>query len=154
MIDCLRDYQDKVLSVMGRADALLDSAVPDPRALAQCRWELARILRAYQIHKHHRVFDPIIAAGAPAARVALARDLKSACVRMGDRFRDYLLGWSGTSVCDEWSRYRPAAIAMIAELRAHIDRERAGIARLEAPPAASPPPRNPTPPPRTPLSHY
>jgi hypothetical protein len=139
MIDRLRDYQNRILSVMGRAEALLGAAEPDAQALGQCRWELARILRAYQIHKHGRVFDPIIAAGVPADRVALARTLKADCVRMGDRFRDHLMGWSAVGVRDDWIAYRPAAREMIAALRVHLDRERAGIATLEGRDAATMP---------------
>ena len=139
----LQDHQDRALGIVARASALLDGAAPDIGRLAQCRWELARTLRAYQIHKHRAVFDPIIAGGGASDRVRLARQLKADCIAMGDRFRAYLLHWSAKNTADVWPEYRGAAHRMIAELRLHIDRERRGIATLAAGGGTSmePPPR-------------
>jgi hypothetical protein len=56
--------------------------------------------------------------------------MKADCVRMGEQFRAYVLKWSVVSIADHWAEFYPAALDVMALIRTHLARERAGVAEL------------------------
>jgi hypothetical protein len=142
MFDELRHHQDRVRAIVDRIDTILRADRRDTVALAQARWTLTRVLNAYALFKHGRVFDPIIASRDPA-RAPAARALKEECLRVGDLFRAHVLRWSAADVGAEWDGYRHDTLALIARLRSHLDRERAAVLALQhgRAPMGTPPPR-------------
>jgi hypothetical protein len=126
----LHQHQDGILAIMRGAEPLLaDPALRDVAALARSRWALMRALTAYQLFKHGEIFDPAIARQVLGDN-ARAERLKHACLAIGEDFRGHVAKWSGSDVTGEWSSYQPAALAMIARLRAHVARERGEIEML------------------------
>jgi hypothetical protein len=134
-------YQSRIEAVLTRGDALLaQEGRPDTAALGQLRWEITRLLTEYQIFKHARVLDPVIARGGPGAAAAAA--IKEDCVAAGDALRAHVLRWSAVSIMDQWPDYRAAARQNAKRLRAHLAVERVNFRNLlggeaHAPPAAA-----------------
>jgi hypothetical protein len=123
------DLQDRVHAIVNRAEAILrDPDNKDVAALGTARWELARTLREYQLFKHSRIFDPL--ERGQDYRAIRARRMKADCIRVGEEFRAYVLKWSVVSILDHWSEYHPAALDAVARIRAHLARERVGVAEL------------------------
>lgn len=120
----LDEYQAKALAVIARGDLLLVAeAVPDPGSLSQSRWELTRILVAYQAFKHHALFNPIIRDG-PPEKARLAGQMKAECVALCDEFRAHVAGCTNLDVVVHWPSYRPTIVRLLARIRAHLSRER------------------------------
>lgn len=135
----LDEHQATIHDVLRRGERLLRSPDHDAAAIARTRWELARAVMAYQGFKHRELFDPIAATGDPA-RAATARRLKAACVSSGEAFRAYLAKWSVGDVLDRWDEYQPAALRLIADLRAQLAREKYDAEALLKEPSLTPPP--------------
>ena len=110
---------------------MLTDSARDTAGLARARWAMMRALTAYQLFKHSKIFDPMIAKARPADAHRLLR-MKRACTDMGDAFRAYVQQWSACDVGASWAEYQPAALAMIARVRAHIAGERKAVGALLA----------------------
>ena len=128
MFEQFVELQDRILAIADRSEAILRSDSKDVAALGNCRWEAARTLREYQLFKHNRIFDPL--EKGQDYRAIRARRMKADCIRVGDEFRAYVLKWSVVSILDHWSEYHPAALDLIARIRAHLAKERIGVAEL------------------------
>ena len=119
--------------------AQIDSALPLLRlpparaqpALAKARWQMVRLLHAYQSFKHGEIFDPAIRSGT-AAQIRAASRMKADCIAAGEAFRTYVQRWSSTGVTTEWDAYVPAMVAMADQLRAHVATERRTVEALLA----------------------
>ena len=132
LLDRLQTHQDGILAIMRGAEPLLrDPVSRDVAGLARARWALMRALTAYGLFKHNEIFDPAINRRV-LGEAQHAERMKRACVAMGDEFRGHVTKWSGTDVTGEWASYQPAALAMMARLRAHIAIEKREIAALLA----------------------
>lgn len=129
MFDKLMQFQERILALLDRSEAVLRSqGDPDIALLGQTRWELARVLREYQLMKHGQLFDRF--ERGTDERAQRARRMKAECIRAGEKFRDYILRWSVVSILDEWDDYVPAALESIERIRALLAREREGMAYL------------------------
>ncbi|MBW8744425.1 MAG: hypothetical protein JF628_08785 [Sphingomonas sp.] len=128
MFEHFLELQDRILAISTRAEAILRSETRDVAALGQARWELARVLREYQLFNQGRIFDQI--ERMQDGRAAKVRSMKAECVRVGEEFRLHILKWSAVSVIDHWAAYQPAALDTIARIRTHLVCERAGMAEL------------------------
>jgi len=121
--------QDRIFAIVDRAESVLrDPGNRDITTLGQCRWEAARTLREYQLFKHGRIFDPI--ERGQDFRALRARRMKADCVHVGEEFRAYVLKWSVVSILDHWDEYHPAALEAVRRIRAHLAKERIGVAEL------------------------
>jgi len=56
--------------------------------------------------------------------------MKRACITAGIEYRAFAAEWNANSILDRWPHYRPAALAIMARIRAHIDAERDGLVQL------------------------
>jgi hypothetical protein len=92
-------------------------------ALAQRRWELARLLRAYQLFKHFELFDPLIRRG-QLPQVEAATRMKVRCIDAGNAYTAFVRQWGGTDVLANWTGYARAVADMSDRVRAHLTRER------------------------------
>lgn len=128
-VDRLLEHQAGIRANMDRAARLLAiGGTPDMAALARLRWELVRLLAAYQMFKHREIFDPHIAGGA-ADRVRTARALKADCLALGEEVRRFVTQHSSGAV-ESPDVYRAEALAFIARLRGHLDYEQSASAAL------------------------
>lgn len=125
----LDEHQATILNIIKRGERMLGASDLDAAALARTRWELARALMMYQGFKHREILDPISAETCPN-RAGAARRLKAECTAMDERFRAYIAKWSAVSVLDQRADYEPAALALIADLRTHLARERQETEKL------------------------
>lgn len=129
-LEQLRHHQDAILAHVDRAT---DFALLDPvyarGPLAKARWEMARMLRAYQLFKHTEIFDPAIACGLPHQRQA-AQAMKEDCLAAGEAYWAHTRRWSSEDIACRWEDYRPAMLAMAGQIRSHVTRERANLALL------------------------
>ncbi|MBV9842841.1 MAG: hypothetical protein JOY99_15110 [Sphingomonadaceae bacterium] len=122
-------YQDRIEALLARAEmALAARGKLDAGEIGHIRWELARLLSEYQIFKHVRLFDPLIAQGGP--RSAAAAAMKESCVAVGEAFRAHVLKWGAAAILDRPAAYRAATMVEIARLRTHLKRERDGVRTL------------------------
>lgn len=120
----LDEHQAKALEIIKRGDRLLaPGAVPDTTLLVQSRWELTRILGAYQAFKHHELFNPIIRGG-PADKAKLAEQMKRECMAIGDEYRDHVARCTNLDIARHWDSYRPAVARLLARIKSHMARER------------------------------
>jgi hypothetical protein len=129
MFEQFVELQDRIHAIVNKAEAILRQ--PDNRdvaALGAARWEVARVLREYQLFKHSRIFDPLERGS--DYRAIKAKRMKADCIRVGEEFRAYVLKWSVVSILDHWADYHPAALDAVARIRAHLKRERVGVAEL------------------------
>ena len=122
-------YHTKIMSIVQETEATLRSDEPDLMALGGLRWALGRTLGDYQLFKHTRFFDPLLERGT-TRQVAIAERMKRACITAGIEYRAFVAEWDANSILDRWPHYRPAALAIMARIRAHIDAERDGLVQL------------------------
>ena len=125
-------HQADVKAAMADTQALLAAEAIDAMALANTRWRFTRVLTGYQVFKHQRIFDPLARHGTPGDAHA-ARQLKIACVAMGETFRAYLARWNATGIEGHEAEYRREAKGMISMIERHILGKRRGIEALLAP---------------------
>lgn len=126
----LGEHQSGILAILrGAEPLLLDPVERDVAGPARARWALMRALMGYQQFKHREIFDPAIA-GRVLGDAQRAGRMKRACMMMGDEFRGHVAKWSAADVGGCWPIYQPAALAMVARLRAHIAKEREEIEAL------------------------
>ena len=124
MLAALDDHQAKIVAIVRRGDALLAvDARPDPALLSQKRWELTRLLSAYQAFKHHQLFDPVVRTG-PPARARVASQMKAECIALGEEYRAHVARCTNLDIVAHWESYRPAVARLLARLEAHMSRER------------------------------
>jgi hypothetical protein len=129
MFDRFAEFQSRIEALLVRGEAVLRATDDrDVSQLGQTRWEMARLLREYQLYKHTRIFDHFERVG--GSQAALARQMRAECIRVGEEFRAYILKWSVTSILDNWAEYQPAALDAIARIRAQLVREQVGVERL------------------------
>ena len=134
MIKHLATYQHKITEIVDRAENLIGGRErPSPLTLGKTRWALARALNEYQVFKHSRIFDPILAQE-HGPRAELARSQREACMALGAEYRTYVAHWNAVDILDRWEDYRSAALAMLARIRGHVQDETAAFARLDAMP--------------------
>ncbi|MGP7795687.1 hypothetical protein [Sphingomonas sp. CLY1604] len=130
-VDRLLEHQAGIRANMDRAARLLAiGGAPDMAGLARLRWELVRLLAAYQMFKHREIFDPHIAGGS-ADRARTARALKVDCLALGEEVRRFVARHSSGAV-ESPEVYRAEALAFIARMRGHLDYERRAAAALLA----------------------
>lgn len=123
-------HQARALEIISRGDVLLaPDACPDQGLLSQARWELTRVLGAYQMFKHHELFDPIIRNG-PPDKARLAGEMKAECIALGDEYRAHVARCADLDIPAHWDSYRPAVARLLGRIKAHIARERWIAARL------------------------
>ena len=126
----LDEHQAKALEIIRRGDVLLaPDAAPDQGLLSQSRWELTRVLGAYQAFKHHELFNPIIRNG-PPDKARLAEQMKAECTALGDDFRAHVARCTNLDIPAHWDSYRPAVVKLLARVKAHMTRERWVAERL------------------------
>lgn len=126
----LDDHQAKALEIISRGDVLLaPDTLPDQGLLSQARWELTRVLGAYQMFKHHELFNPIIRNG-PPDKARLAGQMKAECIALAEEYRAHVARCANLDIPAHWDSYRPAVLRLLARIKAHIARERWIAARL------------------------
>ena len=129
-LEALRRHQELALGILSRGVAALEQGPAATVAAApQVRQELGDALRAYQIFKHERIFDPAIASG-DEQRAQMGRHMKIACISAGEVFRAHLKRWDAAAIVADWARYKPAARLTANQLHRHIRTESDGIADL------------------------
>ncbi|KKC24198.1 hypothetical protein [Sphingomonas sp. SRS2] len=120
----LDEHQAKAFDIIKRGDVLLAvNAIPDQGLLSAARWELTRVLGAYQAFKHHELFDPIIRNG-PPDKARLAEQMKAECIAIGEDYRGHVARCAGIDIVAHWDSYRPAVVKLLARIKAHMTRER------------------------------
>ncbi len=125
-------HQTGLKAAMADARAHLAADAIDPLATANARWRLTRLLTAYQMFKHQRIFDPLTRQGSREdARTAL--QMKIDCIAIGETFRAYLARWTASGIEGREPEYRRDARGMMSLLERHILRERRGIEALFEP---------------------
>ncbi|WP_294392034.1 hypothetical protein [uncultured Sphingomonas sp.] len=121
--------QRRLHAVIDRAERALNAAgEPDIATMGQTRWEIARLLREYQLMKHNRIFVQFEHGFDDRARKA--RRMKADCIRSGEEYRAYIMEWSVVSILDNWTTYKAAATQAITRLRTQLQREHDGVAYL------------------------
>lgn len=137
----LEEIRTPIMAVLKQANkelALRDAS--SIRALALVRWELMRHLRAYQLYKHSRIFDPIIGSGI-GAKTIFAQELKDRCLALARDYETHVTKWSLTGPAAAWSDYVSEAQAMSKRIERHLFQETQQIEALlsgsirNAPPA-------------------
>lgn len=120
----LDEHQAKAFAIIGRGDTLLaPDALPDVGQLSTARWELTRVLTAYQAFMQHELFDPIIRMG-PPDRSRIATQMKAECAGVGEEYRGHLQRCANLDIPANWVTYRPAVVKLLAKIKAHMVRER------------------------------
>lgn len=130
----LEAHQAKALEIIARGDVLLaPGALPQPEMLSRSRWEMMRVLGAYQAFKHHQLFDPIIRTG-PPDKASIAQQMKAECIAIGEDFRAHAARCADLDIPACWDSYRPTVAKMLARIKAHLIRERWVAERMLLPP--------------------
>jgi len=112
----------RALSMMSRASILVKADRQDAIALlCASRTRLAKHFKRYQIFKHGRIFNPVIASGSASSKV-VARGMKVDCMQLGEMFGAYHTRWQGLR-SEDWLSYRHDMLATVEVLRVHIESE-------------------------------
>jgi hypothetical protein len=129
-IQALDGYHRPILAALADGRVELDRKdASSAKAVALIRWELMRHLRAYQLFKHTRIFDPIIA-GRSAYHSGIAADLKARCLELSGAFEEHVKRWSLVGSTAAWDRFTEEASAMSERIERHIAFERQKVAEL------------------------
>jgi hypothetical protein len=124
LLSRLDEHHARVLEIIKRGDALLaPDALPDLGLLGHAREELTSVLSAYQMFKHHELFDPIIRDG-PLDKARLAEQMKAECIALGEEYQAHVTRCVDLDIPAHWDSYRPAILRLLARIKAHIGRER------------------------------
>ncbi len=124
LLSQLDEHQAKALEIISRGDVVLaPGALPQTEMLSRSRWEMMRVLSAYQAFKHHQLFDPIIRSG-PPDKAAIAQQMKAECIAIGEDFRDHAARCANLDIPAHWDSYRPTVARMLARIKTHLIRER------------------------------
>ena len=99
--------------------------------LAQSRWRMFRLLRAYQLFKHNEVYGPILRSSHPG-RAEQARALKASCIATGERYELYTSRWPADAMVRDVDGYRHALREQVAGLQQQMVEERRIVALLLA----------------------
>ena len=122
-VTTLQKHQTELLGMLSEVDVALATTGPTKAtALALIRWRLTRALRSYQLFKHLKVLDPLIARGKPQQR-SLALGMKERCIATGEKFDAHVLRWSTGGIESAWPDYNREANQIAATLRRHLERE-------------------------------
>lgn len=97
--------------------------------MAQARWRMFRLLRAYQIFKHSEIYDPTLRSS-DRLRVERARTLKASCIATGEEYRLYTLQWSVDAMTRNWDDYRTALLSQVGKIESGLARERQEVITL------------------------
>ncbi|MBI0473807.1 hypothetical protein D9601_00320 [Sphingomonas sp. MA1305] len=121
----LREHQAAILANTNRARQALAEGVPDDALLARLRWEMVRLMSAYQYFKHREVFDVLIADG-NNNEARIARRLKAECISLGEEVRRFVADRSGTQSASAQAQ-RGQILAFIDRIWEHMDYERRAV---------------------------
>ena len=126
----LVDHQARVAELLDRSKASLAPDQPaDFVAIAAIRWNLMRVLRAYQLFKHQEIFDPLARSGDDAI-ASEAEVMKQRCVAVGVAYITHADRWSHGAAISEWDAYVTEASKMIGRIERHLARERTEVEML------------------------
>lgn len=125
----LEELQAVTVALLDQARATIDAGPTQQDQLRTVADRLAYELQAYQLFKHDRIFDPLIASGSPSSREA-ARCLKADCVAGGEAFAFFVRQWREQDLQAGWGEFRPAVLNLGTRLRDHIKAEEVQVRLL------------------------
>lgn len=125
----LHDHQTAILASTERARRTLAEEAPDPVVLARLRWEMVRLMTAYQFFKHREVFDVLIANGSDD-EARIARRLKADCISLGEDVRRYVAYRNSADQTGTWAQQREQGLSFVGRIRQHLDHERRAMIAL------------------------
>lgn len=96
----------------------LRKSEPELPALAKCRWMLARLVSAHLAYKRTYLYGTLVRSG-DALAAKLSDDLGS----LGNLLAAHVRDWTPSAIIADWTGYGRSSIALMAVLRAHMDRE-------------------------------
>lgn len=124
LIARLSEHQGKIMDNFASTERLVADGMPvNVAALVRLRGDLMSLLTVYQHFKHHEIFDVIISEG-PTEQARIGRRLKAECVSLGEEVRDHVHRWTDRGIAKSWDAYRPALLAFIYRIKAHMEYER------------------------------
>jgi hypothetical protein len=126
MFEQFVQFQDRILAIVERTEAMLDQDDPALPGLAQIRWQFCRALQEYELYFHNNILDHIARHRPDRAREASA--LKAAPI--GPSFRAHVMKWSAISPADHWQEYRDSCRDGLPRLCSRLLQERAAVATL------------------------
>lgn len=119
----LSSYQAQIRALLDQAEAILTLPTSElAEQAAQLRWQLLRVLRAYQIFKHAEIFDPLLRDATPS-RARLAADMKARCTAIGEAYIGHTQEWTLSRSGGDWDLYRQRATIMLAQIADHLSSE-------------------------------
>ena len=122
--------QSRIVEILASANPLLKvESAENKTTLAGLRWRLLRLLREYQLFKHHEIFDPVAASGSHS-QTATAKAMKERCVTVGARYVAHVERWNDGAAAASWDAYAPEALEMIDQITLHLKREHSEAAVL------------------------
>lgn len=129
LADAQRGQQDAVGALSDALTAIELGKDAYVCSLSQRREYLAGALTNYQRFKHQRLYDPAISSP-DVAKSGTAREMKVACIAMGQAYQAHLRDWPISRITEEWDAYRTAVRLAGARLRRQLLAEAARINAL------------------------
>jgi hypothetical protein len=122
-IELLGEHQRKVRELLRQTHEVLTPGQPETfAAVATLRWQIMRALRAYQLFKHHEIFDPLVTSGNAPTKAA-ATVLKEQCLAIGKDYAGFVERWSSGAATADWTRYATEAKKVVRRIDQHLINE-------------------------------
>lgn len=101
----------------------LHRSTPDLTALAKCRWTLARLFSAHLAYEGLHLYPALNAQGGHAATIG--RTFSGEMADLGAQLGEHVRKWTSDQIVSDWAAFSRSSLALIAALKARMDREEA-----------------------------
>lgn len=99
----------------------LGRAAPDPKALADCRWRLLRLISGHIAYETAHLYPALRRCGAHAEDAG--KRMASELERLTGQLHAHVREWTGERISGDWAGYRRTSYTLIDMLTARMDRE-------------------------------
>lgn len=120
-LETLCEQHAELRALAVRYEDELAMATPDPTALAKCRWTLARLISTHTAYERMHLYPVLEAVGGNAAE--LGRVYAAEMVDLGTQLENHVRKWTLDAILSDWVNYSQSTRALMATLKARMDRE-------------------------------
>lgn len=120
-VEIMRRQHEELLALGTQYERELAKDAPDLAALAKCRWTLARLVSAHLAYEAAHLYPSLERAGGRSSEVGRAMSAEMA--EIGAQLGDHVRKWTSDAIVRDWATFASTSKALMAALRARIERE-------------------------------
>ena len=120
-VETLCQQHAELRALASQYERELAKAAPDLPALAKCRWTLARLISAHLAYEGLHLYPALAAGGGHAAE--MGRVFAAEMAGLGAQLDDHVRKWTSDAILSDWVGFARSSKALMAALKARMDRE-------------------------------